>query len=78
VSAATGTDGASRPKVVAEAVEVIEAREAEPDGDDPRVAVTLRVARREALALTAADGGETPLRLLPRAAWDRGTLATTP
>jgi Flp pilus assembly protein CpaB len=74
VASESGTDGAARPRVVAEAVEVIEAREAESDGDDPRVAVTLRVARREALALSAADNGSTPLRLLPRASWDRGTL----
>lgn len=63
-------DGRTQPRIVGQAVEVIEAREAEPDGDDPRVAVTLRVGRQEALALSAAND-DGPLRLLPRAAWDR-------
>jgi pilus assembly protein CpaB len=74
VAATTGAGGQARTRVVAEAVEVLEVRDAESDGGDSRVSVTLRVGRDEALALTAADGGDAALRLLPRAAWDRGAL----
>lgn len=78
VAADAGADGRSTPRIVAQAVEVIEARAADDDGDAPRVAVTLRVRRQEALALTAADDGDAPLRLLPRASWDRGELPREP
>lgn len=78
VAAESDAGGRATPRIVAEAVEVIEARAAESDGDEPRVAVTLRVGRREALALTAADSGDAPLRLLPRASWDREELAERP
>lgn len=74
VAAVTSSSGASRTRVVAEAVEVLEVRDADAQGGDPRVSVTLRVGREEALALTAAGAGEANLRLLPRAAWDRGAL----
>lgn len=74
LAATTSAGGQARTRVVAEAVEVLEVREADSDGGDSRVSVTLRVGRDEALALTAADGGDASLRLLPRASWDRGTL----
>ncbi len=74
VAADTDASGRATPRIVAEAVEVIEARAVEGDGNEPRVAVTLRIGRREALALTAADSGDAPLRLLPRASWDRAAL----
>ncbi|MFT4035897.1 MAG: RcpC/CpaB family pilus assembly protein [Patulibacter sp.] len=77
VAASTTATGQSRTRVVAQAVEVLEVRDAEPDGDAPQVTVTLRVGRAEALRLAAADGGDGSLRLLPRATWDRGSLAAT-
>lgn len=78
VAAEADVQGQPTPRIVAQAVEVIEARAAEAEGDASRVAVTLRVGRREALALTAADSGDAPLRLLPRASWDREELAAAP
>lgn len=75
IAASTAADGSARTRVVAEAVEVLEVRDAESDGGEPRVSVTLRVGRSEALKLAAADGGDARLRLLPRASWDRGALA---
>ncbi|MFN7135239.1 MAG: RcpC/CpaB family pilus assembly protein, partial [Myxococcales bacterium] len=75
VASDTGADGRPRTRVIAEAVEVLEVREAEPADDDPRVAVTLRAGRTQALRLAAAGDGEGVLRLLPRAAWDRAELA---
>lgn len=78
VAADADAQGRATPRIVAQAVEVIEARAAEAEGDEPRVAVTLRVGRREALALTAADSGDAPLRLLPRASWDRQELGSRP
>lgn len=74
VASASGADGQPRTRVIAEAVEVLEAREAEADGDEPRVAVTLRAGRAQALRLAAAGAGDGALRLLPRAAWDRSEL----
>jgi pilus assembly protein CpaB len=74
VAATAGSGGELRTRVVAEAVLVLEVRDAQAEADDPRVAVTLRVARAQALRLAAVSGGEQVLRLLPRASWDRGTL----
>lgn len=71
VEARTDGDGGVHPRVIAAAVEVIEVREADASSDDPRIAVTLRVPRTDALALTAASAGDAPLRLLPRASWER-------
>lgn len=73
-------DGTRATDVVAEAVEVLDVREAgerSADGAE-QVSVTVRVARRAALALATAQGGDASLRLLPRAAWDKRALLTTP
>ncbi|MBO9532305.1 MAG: Flp pilus assembly protein CpaB [Solirubrobacteraceae bacterium] len=75
IASVTGADGQPRTRVIAEAVEVLEIREADAEGDEPRVAVTLRAARTQALRLAAAGDGDGTLRLLPRAAWDRAGLA---
>jgi Flp pilus assembly protein CpaB len=75
------SDGTKATTVVAESVEVIDVREASDPADDGggQVDVTVRVSRRDALRLAAAQDGGASLRLLPRAAWDQSTLlGTTP
>lgn len=73
-------DGSQRTKVIAESVEVLEVREGEEAGQDSatQVAATVRVPRDAALKLTAAQDGGGALRLLPRAAWDKGELVQEP
>lgn len=73
-------DGRQTTKVVAESVEVLEVREAEEPAQDgaSQVSATVRVPRAAALKLTAAQDGGGALRLLPRAAWDKGELAASP
>lgn len=69
-------DGSQSTKVVAEAVEVLEVRDApEQTGEGgAQVSATVRVPRAAALKLAAAQDGGGSLRLLPRAAWDKTTL----
>lgn len=78
VRTADRTDGTRSTAVVAESVEVLEVREVEEPSSDgaAQVSATVRVPRRDALRLAAAQDGGGSLRLLPRAAWDKQGLVT--
>jgi Flp pilus assembly protein CpaB len=80
VRSADGADGSRRTTVVAEGVEVIDVRGADESAADgaSQVNVTVRVPRRDALRLAAAQDGSASLRLLPRAAWDKSGLVAAP
>lgn len=68
----TKADGTRSTSVLAEAVEVIEVRDAEPTaGGATQITATLRASFSDALKLAGAQGEESALRLLPRASWDR-------
>ncbi len=75
-----GGDGSQRTVVVADSVEVLEVRAApeEDAGGGERIGATVRVPRRDALRLAAAQDGGGNLRLLPRASWDRQRLVRRP
>jgi pilus assembly protein CpaB len=67
-----GDGNAGRTRLALEDVEVLSASAAHSDDGTPKVAASLRVTLRQAVYLAAAQSFARDIRLLPRAAADRG------